>query len=77
MTKAGFTITAALLLISCSEEPTPKEAETVQAAAAEAETADAIKAEKKSLEEAADAAAKLVEEESRQEIEALGTTDAP
>ena len=77
MTNGIIIIAAALLLISCSEEPTPKEAETVQAATAEADTADAIKAEKKSLEEAADAAAKLVEEESRQEIEALGTTDAP
>lgn len=69
MIRAGF-VGALLLLTACTEEPTPKEAEAAQATAVEEDTADAVKAEKKSLEEAADAAAKLVEEESRQEIEA-------
>ena len=57
-----------LLSSACTEEPAAKEAETAVANTAK-DTADAVRLEKKSIEEAAEAAVKLVEEESRQEIE--------
>lgn len=56
-----------LLLSACVEEPTPKEAEK----AAEVLTEDEVKAHKKSIEEAADEAAKLVEADAKAEIDAL------
>ena len=59
-----------VLMMGCSKEPAPKEAEKAAVANTAEDTADAVKAEKKSIEEAAEAAVKLVEEESRQEIEA-------
>ena len=59
-----------LLSSACAQEPEPKEAEAAVANTAK-DTADAVKLEKKSIEEAAEAAVKLVEEESRQEIEDL------
>jgi PBP1b-binding outer membrane lipoprotein LpoB len=76
MTAARALLIGALFLSACSKDPAPKDAEAAKTPAIEADTADAVKAEKKSLEEAADAAAKLVEEESRQEIEALNATAA-
>jgi hypothetical protein len=56
------------LAAGCSEKPSRDKAQTdtTQAAAI-----DEVKAEKKSIEEAANAAAKLVEEEANAEIEAL------
>ena len=65
-----------ILMMGCSQEPVPKEAEKAAVANAAEDTADAVKAEKKSIEEAAEAAVKLVEEESRQDIEALDTANA-
>jgi PBP1b-binding outer membrane lipoprotein LpoB len=59
-----------MLTMGCSKEPAHKEAEKAAVANTAEDTADAVKAEKKSIEEAAEAAVKLVEEESRQEIEA-------
>lgn len=71
-------ILAALLVSTsaCSSEPAPKEAGKAQTAEIKQETDSAVKAEKKSIEEAAEAAVKLVEEESRQEIEDLAPTGA-
>ncbi len=63
---AGF-----LLAAGCTEAPTPAESEKAAKANAEIDSQSEIKAEKKSIEEAADAAAKLVEEEANAEIEAL------
>jgi hypothetical protein len=56
-------------LASCSEEPTAKEAEQAAKANAATDTAEAVKTEKRTILEAGDAAAKLIEEEARQEIE--------
>ena len=65
------------LVAGCADEPAPKEAEKAAVANAAEDAADAIKLEKKSIEEAAEAAVKLVEEESRQEIERLAPAKAP
>lgn len=65
-------ILAALLLTpGCTEAPTPAEAEKAAKANAEIDSQSEVRAEKKSIEQAADAAAKLVEEEANAEIEAL------
>ena len=64
------------LTTSCSNEPAPKKAEKTQTEEIKEETDSAVKIEKKSIEEAAEAAAKLVEEDSRQEIEELAPADA-
>ena len=61
---------------ACSSEPAPKDTGKTQSAEIKQETDSAVKAEKKSIEEAAEAAVKLVEEESRQEIEGLAPTNA-
>lgn len=75
--KRPVIISALLALTSaCSNEPAPKENGKAQAAEIKEETDFAVKAEKKSIEEAAEAAVKLVEEESRQEIETLNTKQA-
>lgn len=57
-----------LLLIvgACVEEPTPKEAEKAAATIEE----DEVKAKQLSIEEAAEKATKLIEEDARAEIEA-------
>ena len=60
-----------LLASACTEDPTPKQAEKTADANAAEDTADAVKLEKKTIEQAAEAAVKLVEEESRQEIDGL------
>lgn len=60
-----------LALVACTKEPTPKQAEQVPEPAVAADETAALKAKQKSIEDAADAAAKLVEEESREEIEQL------
>ena len=65
-----------LLATACTEDPTPKEAEKAADANTAEDTADAVKLEKKSIEEAAEAAVKLVEEESRREIEGLAPTNS-
>ena len=59
------------ILASCSESPATKEDNKAVEAEHKEEMAETVKSEKKSLEEAADAAAKLVEEESRKEIDGL------
>ena len=77
MRRASAFLAATLLCSACTEEPAPKEAAEAVVANAAEDTADAVKLEKKSIEEAAEAAVKLVEEESRQEIEELAPTETP
>lgn len=77
MRRLAVLLSLTLLAVGCAEEPAPKEAEKAAVANAAEDTADAVKLEKKSIEKAAEAAVKLVEEESRQEIEGLAPTDAP
>ncbi len=69
--KAKLIILSFIALAACAEEPSPKEAEKAAEQAVAEDEAAALKSEQKSIEEAADAAAKLVEEESRKEIEQL------
>jgi cytidylate kinase len=56
---------------ACIEETSPKDGERAAAEISTEDDAEALKAEQKSIEEAADAAAKLVEEETREEIEQI------
>ena len=56
---------------ACIEETSPKDGERVAVEISAEDDAEALKAEQKSIEEAADAAAKLVEEETREEIEQI------
>jgi hypothetical protein len=56
-----------LLLAACAEEPTPKDAEK----AGEILGEDEVKEQKKTIIEAADEAAKLVEADAKAEIDAL------
>jgi hypothetical protein len=64
-----LSLPALMLLAACSESPPAKDAEKAKAAV---ETNDSeIKEHKKSIEEAADAAAKLVEADAKAEIDAL------
>ena len=75
--KSAGRIAALLVLTSaCSSESAPKEAGKAQTAEIKEETDSAVKAEKTSIEDAAEAAVKLVEEESRQEIEGLAPSEA-
>jgi hypothetical protein len=60
-------IALACLLTACAEEPTPKEAEK----AAEVLSEDEVKEHRKSIEEAAEEATKLVEADAKAEIDAL------
>jgi PBP1b-binding outer membrane lipoprotein LpoB len=71
MRPTGEILALALLLTACSDDPAPKDGKAASPAAVEADTNNAVKTEKKSLEEAADAAAKLVEAESQQEMDAM------
>jgi PBP1b-binding outer membrane lipoprotein LpoB len=65
-------VLAALLLIAgCSKEPAPAQPEKATDEAIKNDMKGAVKETKKSIEEAADAAVKLVEEEAREEIGAL------
>lgn len=59
------------VLSGCVEESTPKEGEKAAAQIASEEDAEVLRNEQKSIEEAADAAAKLVEDETREEIEQM------
>lgn len=77
MRLSAVLLSLSLLTVGCGEEPAPKEAKKDAVANAAEDTADAIKLEKKSIEEAAEAAVKLVEEESRQEIQGLTPAEAP
>lgn len=63
-------------LAGCADEPTPKGGEKAAAQVAAEDDAEALKAEQKSIEEAADAAAKLVEEDAREEIERIEADQA-
>ncbi|MBK6706170.1 MAG: hypothetical protein IPG54_01270 [Sphingomonadales bacterium] len=65
-----------ITLVGCVEEPTPKDSEKAAAEVAAEDDAEALKAEQKSIEEAADAAAKLVEEDAREEIERVEADQA-
>lgn len=76
MMRAAALFAMMLFVSGCSEESASKDAEIANAADAAKDTAEAVKAEKKTIEEAAEAAVKLVEEESRQEIESLPPTNA-
>lgn len=65
--RACAALIALLLLSGCVEEPTVKDAEK----AVEVIDEDEVKATKKSIEEAADEAAKLVEADAKAEIDTL------
>ena len=72
---ARFSCLLLLLVLptaACTEEPTPKEAETAAQNADVEDNAEAVREQKKSIEEAAEAAVKLIEEEARLEIEESG-----
>jgi hypothetical protein len=56
---------------ACSQAPAPAEQKKAQTTNPADRSTDAVQAKKKSIEQAADAAAKLIEDDSRQEIEAL------
>jgi ABC-type uncharacterized transport system auxiliary subunit len=60
------------LLAACAEEPTPKDAEKV----AEVQSEDEVKEHKKSIEEAAEEATKLVEADAKAEIDALQSAES-
>jgi hypothetical protein len=64
-------IYALFILASCSQAPTPKQREEVKVTKAEPADDAELRTEKKSIEEAADAAAKLVEADAKAEIDAL------
>lgn len=64
------------VLAGCSEGPTPKEANKAAAQTVAEDDAAELKVEQKNIEQAADAAAKLVEEEAREEIEQLKADQA-
>jgi hypothetical protein len=66
---------AALLAAGCVEEPTPADVRKAAEDELKNDVKGAVKETKKSIEEAADAAAKLVEEEARQEIEEVSRAD--
>lgn len=71
-----ITVLALLAVLSgCVEESTPKEGEKAAAQIASEEDAEALRNEQKTIEEAADAAAKLVEDETREEIEQMKVTE--
>ena len=77
MRRVWATLAMTLIVAGCTEEPAPKDAQKASVANVAEDTADAVKLEKKSIEEAAEAAVKLVEEESRQEIEGLTPAEVP
>jgi cellobiose-specific phosphotransferase system component IIA len=60
-----------LLVTACSAEPKPAEAPKAAKQVPESDAEDEVKTEKKSIEEAAEAATKLIEAEAREEIDAL------
>lgn len=64
--KWGFLTLACFALGACTEESSPKEAEKAAEQVVAEDDAEALKTEQKTIEEAADAAAKLVEQESRE-----------
>jgi hypothetical protein len=64
-------LSALLLLAACAEEPTPAEAEGPIKKTVQDDTEKELDAEVKTIERAADAAAKLVEEEANEEIAAI------
>jgi hypothetical protein len=63
---------AALLLASCGGEAPQKKSSEVKTTKAEPAIDAELRQEKKSIEEAADEAAKLVEADAKAEIDALG-----
>ncbi len=67
MTRAAPALLAIALLVGCVEEPTVKDAEK----AMDMIEKDEVKETKKTIEEAADEAAKLVEADAKAEIDAL------
>ncbi len=62
-------VASLIALAGCTEEPTPVEAEKALEQTIAADGAAEAKAEAATIEEAADAAAKLVEEEAQEEID--------
>jgi hypothetical protein len=71
MTLRMLLVASLLPLAACSQaQETKGKTEPVKADAT-GNTAEAVKTEKKSLEEAADAAAKLIEADAQEEIESL------
>jgi hypothetical protein len=71
MTLRMLVVAPLLLVAACSREQEPKGKPEPAKASAISNTAEAVKTEKKSIEEAADAAAKLIEAEAQEEIESL------
>lgn len=68
MNPKRFMLLACVALAGCSESAKPDNSDPPAAPAAAGEDAAELKAEQKNIEEAADAAAKLVEDEAREEI---------
>jgi ribosomal protein S20 len=66
-----YALLVLLLVAACSKEPAPAAPKKPTDEAVKSDVKGAVKETKKSIEEAADAAAKLVEEEAREEIGAL------
>jgi hypothetical protein len=66
-----------LYLIGCSAEPAEQQAKPAVKEEAAIDTTEAVKAEKKSIEDAAEAATKLIEAEANAEIESLVPEDIP
>jgi ABC-type uncharacterized transport system auxiliary subunit len=62
------------LLVSCVDEPTPKEAEKAAASVENDIEQNAVKAKQLSIEQAAEEATKLIEADAKEEINAAGTT---
>lgn len=65
-----------LPLSACVEESPPQEAERAAEEIAGVEAREAVDAERKNIEQAADAAAKLVEAEAQEEIDAALTAES-
>ena len=61
---------AMLLLASCVDEPTPREAETAATAVKNDIEQNAVKAKQLSIEQAAEEATKLIEADAKQETDA-------
>ena len=66
-----FVVIALLLVAGCAKEPAPAAPKTSAKGAEKSDVKGAVKETRKSIEQAADAAAKLVEAEAREEIGAL------
>jgi hypothetical protein len=64
-------ISALTLLSACVDEPTPKQADKAAAATDDGDEQESVKAQQRSIEEAADEAVKLIEADAKAEIDQL------